>query len=232
MTFYYGLMFISIVFAGIGWLMSRKLRSVFAQNGRVPIASGLNGASVAKAMLEHYGISNVKIVQGQGSLTDHYNPSTKTVSLSPDVYNGRSVSAAAVAAHECGHAVQHAESYSMLQLRSKLVPVVNISAKMQQYFFMFAFALAGSMGNGVVLAIAIGLYGVTAAFALVTLPVEFDASNRALAWLESSGTTVGMEQDRAKSTLWWAAMTYVVAAIAALTQLLFLIFRLLGSRNN
>lgn len=232
MTFYYGLMFISIVFAGIGWLMSRKLRSVFAENGRVPIASGMNGAAVAKAMLEHYGISHVKIVQGQGSLTDHYNPSTKTISLSPDVFNGRSVSAAAVAAHECGHAVQHAEAYSMLQLRSKLVPVVNISAKMQQYFFMFAFAIAGSVGNNIVLTIAIGLYGVTALFALVTLPVEFDASNRALAWLDRSGTTVNVEHARAKSTLWWAAMTYVVAALAAVTQLLFLVFRLLGSRNN
>lgn len=212
--------------------MSRKLRSVFAENARVPIASGMNGASVAKAMLEHYGISHVKIVQGQGSLTDHYNPSTKTISLSPDVYNGRSVSAAAVAAHECGHAVQHAEAYSMLQLRSKLVPVVNLSARMQQYFFMFAFAIAGSVGNGTVLAIAVVLYGVTALFALVTLPVEFDASNRALAWLDSSGTTVNMEHDRAKSTLWWAAMTYVTAAIAAITQLLFLVFKLLATRRN
>ena len=230
---YYGLLFISIAFAGIGWLLSNRLRSVFAKYARVPIASGMNGAQVAEAMLRHYGISDVRITQGQGTLSDHYNPGNKTVNLSPDVYQGRNVSAAAVAAHECGHAVQHATAYSMLQLRSKLVPVVNISAKLQQYLFMFGFMLIGAnsyFGNTLLL-VAIVAFAITALFAVVTLPVEFDASRRALAWLETSGTAVGVEHEGAKTTLWWAAMTYVAAALAAVTQLLFLVYRFLGSRR-
>ena len=230
---YYGLIFISIVFAGIGWLLSQRLRSVFAKYARVPIASGMNGAEVAAAMLRHYGISNVRITQGQGTLSDHYNPANRTVNLSPEVYQGRNVSAAAVAAHECGHAVQHATAYSMLQLRSKLVPVVNISAQLQQYLFMFGFVLIGanSYFGHTLLLVAIVAFAITAAFALVTLPVEFDASRRALAWLETSGTAVGVEHAGAKTTLWWAAMTYVAAALAAVTQLLFLLARFLGSRD-
>lgn len=230
---YYGLIFISIVFAGIGWLLSQRLRSVFAKYARVPIASGMNGAQVAQAMLQHYGISDVRIVQGQGTLSDHYNPADKTVNLSPDVYQGRNVSAASVAAHECGHAVQHATAYSMLQLRSKLVPIVSISARLQQYLFMFGFMLIGAnsyFGNTLLL-VAIAAFAVTAIFAVVTLPVEFDASRRALAWLETSGTAVGVEHEGAKTTLWWAAMTYVAAALAAVTQLLFLLARFLGSRD-
>ena len=230
---YYGLIIISIVFAGIGWLLSQRLRSVFAKYARVPIASGMNGAEVAAAMLRHYGISNVRITQGQGTLSDHYNPADRTVNLSPEVYQGRNVSAAAVAAHECGHAVQHATAYSMLQLRSKLVPVVSISAKLQQYLFMFGFMLIGAnsyFGNTLLL-VAIAAFAITALFAVVTLPVEFDASRRALAWLETSGTAVGVEHAGAKTTLWWAAMTYVAAALAAVTQLLFLLARFLGSRD-
>lgn len=234
---YYGLIFISVTFAGIGWLLSQRLRGVFAKYARVPIASGMNGAQVAEAMLRHYGISDVRIVQGQGTLSDHYNPTDKTVNLSPDVYRGRNVSAASVAAHECGHAVQHATAYSMLQLRSKLVPVVSISARLQQYLFMFGFMLVGASGGAaggmgqVVLLVAIAAFAVTALFAIVTLPVEFDASRRALAWLETSGTAVGVEHEGAKTTLWWAAMTYVAAALAAVTQLLFLLARFLGSRD-
>lgn len=230
---YYGLIFISIVFAGIGWLLSSRLRSVFAKYARVPIASGMNGAQVAEAMLRHYGITDVRITQGQGTLSDHYNPANKTVNLSPEVYQGRNVSAAAVAAHECGHAVQHATAYSMLQLRSKLVPVVSISAKLQQYLFMFGFMLVGanSYFGDTLLIVAIAAFAITALFAVVTLPVEFDASRRALAWLDASGTAVGVEHEGAKTTLWWAAMTYVAAALAAVTQLLFLLARLLGSRD-
>ncbi len=230
---HFGLLIISGVFALIGWLLSSRLKSVFAKYARVPVASGLNGAQVAEAMLRHYGINDVKIVQGQGMLSDHYNPATKTVNLSPDVYEGRNVSAAAVAAHECGHAVQHAKAYSMLKLRSALVPVVNISAQLQQYLFMFGFMLMGAsnqIGN-TLLIVAIIAFAITAFFAVVTLPVEFDASNRALAWLESSGTAVGVEHEGAKTTLWWAAMTYVAAALAAVVQLLFLVMRLLGSRE-
>ncbi len=230
---YIGLIAISVVFAGIGWLLSQRLRSVFAQYSRVPLASGMNGAQVAQAMLVHYGISDVRIVQGQGTLSDHYNPSNKTVNLSPEVYGGHNVSAAAVAAHECGHAVQHATSYAALGLRSKLVPVVNVSAQLQQYLFMFGFMLIGAnsyFGN-TLLIVAIAAFAITALFALITLPVEFDASRRALAWLDASGTAVGVEHEGAKTTLWWAAMTYVAAALAAVTQLLFLLARLLGSRD-
>ena len=230
---YYGLIGISIVFAIIGWLLSSRLRSVFAKYARVPVASGLNGAQVAEAMLRHYGIHDVRIVQGQGTLSDHYNPATKTVNLSPEVYAGRNVSAAAVAAHECGHAVQHATAYSMLKLRSALVPVVSISAQLQQYLFMFGFMLVGAnsyFGN-TLLIVAIAAFAITALFAVITLPVEFDASRRALAWLDSSGTAIGVEHEGAKTTLWWAAMTYVAAALAAVVQLLFLLSRFLGSRD-
>ena len=225
------LIVISIVFAGIGWLMSSKLKNVFARYARVGTASGMTGAQVAQQMLRDSGLTDVRIVSSPGRLSDHYNPADKTVNLSPDVYNGRSVSAAAVAAHECGHAVQHATAYSMLQLRSKLVPVVSISAKVQQYLFMFGFVMVGALGNDLFLLLAIAAFGMTALFSLVTLPVEFDASRRALAWLETSGSTVGIEHDGARTTLKWAAMTYVVAALAAIAQLLYLVFYFLGSRD-
>ena len=225
------LIFISIAFAGIGWLMSSKLKSVFAKYARVGTASGMTGAQVAQQMLRDNGLTGVRIVSTPGRLSDHYNPADKTVNLSPDVYNGRSVSAAAVAAHECGHAVQHATAYSMLQLRSKLVPVVSISAKLQQYLWMAALVGFASFNNDLFLLLAIAAFAVTALFSLVTLPVEFDASRRALAWLETSGSTVGIEHDGARTTLKWAAMTYVVAALAAIAQLLYLVFYFLGSRD-
>ena len=228
----YGPLFIiSIVFAGIGWLLSSKLKSVFAKYSQVGTASRMSGAQVAQKMLNDHGLGDVQILQSQGMLSDHYNPQNKTVNLSPDVYNGRSVSAAAVAAHECGHAIQHAEAYSMLTLRSKLVPIVSISAKVQQYIFLLGFVAIGSLGTDLFLMIAIAAFGITALFAVITLPVEFDASNRALAWLSTTGSTVGMEHEGAKTTLWWAAMTYVAAALAAVAQLLYLVFYFLGSRD-
>lgn len=226
-----GIMIISAVFAGIGWLVQNQLKNKFKKYSQVGLVNGLSGREIAQKMLEHYGIYDVQIVQGQGTLTDHYNPQTKTVSLSPAIYQGRSVMAAAVASHECGHAVQHAESYSMLQLRSQLVPLVNISSRMQQYIFMFGFAMIGMLDNPIFLFIAIGLFAVTAAFSVVTLPVEFDASNRAMAWLESSGMARGNEYDGAKDALKWAAMTYVTAALAAVAQLLYLVWLFMGSRD-
>lgn len=225
-------MIISAVFAGIGWLVQNRLKSKFNQYNQVGLSNGMSGREIAQRMLEHYGIYDVQIVQGQGTLTDHYNPQTKTVSLSPAIYQGRSVMAAAVAAHECGHAVQHAELYSMLQLRSQLVPIVQISANIQQYFFMFAFGMTAYFNNTLFLVLAIVLFGITTAFSLVTLPVEFDASKRAMTWLENSGVARGREYEGAKDALKWAAMTYVTAALAALTQLLYLIFLLLQSQNN
>jgi Zn-dependent membrane protease YugP len=226
-----GLIVISVVFAGIGWLISNQLKNKFKKYGQVGLSNGLSGREIAEKMLAHYGIYDVQITQGQGMLTDHYNPQTKTVNLSPDIYNGRSVMAAAVAAHECGHAVQHAESYAMLKMRSAIVPLVNISANLQQYLFMFGFAMMGVLDNSIFLLIAIAAFGITTAFSLITLPVEFDASNRALAWLESSGTARGSEYDGAKDALKWAAMTYVSAALAALVQLLYLVWLFMGRRD-
>lgn len=227
---YMGLIIISIVFTGIGMLISGRLKSKFARYSQMPTGSGLSGAEVARQMLEHFGIRDVRIVQGEGMLTDHYNPQTKTVSLSPEVFQGRHVAAAAVAAHECGHAVQHANAYAMLQMRSALVPVVQISASLQQYLFMFGLVGMASFNSPIILMIAIAAFGVTTLFSLITLPVEFDASRRALVWLDSSNVARGQEYDGAKDALSWAALTYVAAALAALVQLLYLVMMFLNRR--
>lgn len=182
-------------------------------------------------MLSSYGLHDVQITQVDGQLTDHYNPADRTVNLSRDVYNGRNVAAAAVAAHECGHAVQHAEAYSPLKMRSALVPIVNISASIQQYLFMFALAGMGMFNSPWLLMIALVAFGITALFSLVTLPVEFDASKRALAWLDSSQMAVGSEYAGAKDALWWAAMTYVNAALSAVVSFMYLLLSFLGSRD-
>jgi len=219
------------VFAGIGWLASSRLKSKFEKYTKMPTENGESGAQVAQNMLNYFGINDVKIVQGQGMLTDHYNPLTKTISLSPEVHNGRHVSAAAVAAHECGHAVQHADAYSMLTLRSKLVPVVQISSKLQQFLFMAAmFGLASSVGGPYIMLALVITFGMTALFSLITLPVEFDASRRALVWLDESGTTLGANYDGAKDALTWAAMTYLVQALSALTLFFYFLLRYLGQR--
>ncbi|WP_116126182.1 zinc metallopeptidase [Lewinella sp. IMCC34183] len=223
---------ITLVFAGIGGLVSNRLKSKFRHYSQVPMTNRMSGAEVAERMLAHYGIRDVKVVAGEGMLTDHYNPSTKTVSLSPDVYEGRSVAAAAVASHECGHAVQHAEGYAWLQFRSKMVPVVQVASKFQSILLMLAVGgIAGGFGGQTLLLITIAVFGVTTLFSLLTLPVEFDASNRALAWLESSGTARGELHNGAKDALWWAAMTYVVAALSALAILFWLILRYMGRRD-
>lgn len=228
---YMGLIVISLIFTGIGMLISGRLKSKFAKYSLEPLQSGLSGQEVAKQMLNHYGITDVQIVQGEGMLTDHYNPQNKTVSLSPEVYQGRHIASAAVAAHECGHAVQHATAYSMLQMRSALVPVVQISSSLQKYLFMFGIVGMASFNSPIILLIAIGAFAVTTIFSLVTLPVEFDASKRALAWLDETNVTRGTEYDGAKDALTWAAMTYVAAALAALVQLLYLVFMFLGRRE-
>ena len=223
---------ITLVFAGIGAIVSNRLKSKFKHYSQVPMTNRMSGAEVAERMLAHYGIRDVKIVPGQGMLTDHYNPATKTVSLSPDVFQGRSVAAAAVASHECGHAVQHAEGYAFLKFRSAMVPVVQVASKFQSILLMLAIGgIAGGFGGRTILLITIIAFAVTTLFSLLTLPVEFDASNRALAWLESSGTARGELHDGAKDALWWAAMTYVVAALSALTILVWLVLRYMGQRN-
>lgn len=229
MSGYYGYMLIGGVLSLIGMVISQRLKSKFKQYSRVPIRSGMSGREIAEAMLRYYNVSDVNIVQGRGFLTDHYNPASKTVSLSPDVFQGRSIAAAAVAAHECGHAIQHATAYSMLQLRSALVPIVNLSAMAQQYLLIFAFMTLSTMP--MLMLITIAAFAVTTLFSFITLPVEFDASRRALEWLEQSNTMVGQEHDGAKDALWWAAMTYVSAALSSLVIVIFLVMRYMGSRD-
>lgn len=232
MMFYY---VIIGFFTLVGGIISSKLKSKFNQYARIPTSSRMSGAEVAAQMLRHYGVNDVRITQGKGMLTDHYNPVNKTISLSPEVYQGRHVSAAAVAAHECGHAIQHATAYSMLSMRSNLVPLVQFSAKMQQFLFIGFVAGASLMGSAIgnMLMIALTItFGVTALFSLVTLPVEFDASKRALVYLDQSGITRGSEYDGAKDALWWAAMTYVTKALSSLVMFLFFLLQIMGQRNS
>ena len=211
----------------IGMFVSSRLKSKFQKYSRVGIRSGMSGKEIAEEMLRHYNISDVRVVEGRGYLTDHYNPVTKTVSLSPPVYQGRNVAAAAVAAHECGHAVQHDTAYSMLQMRSKLVPAVKVATMAQQYLLIAALIMLGTFPQ--LLLVVIAAFAVTTLFSFVTLPVEFDASKRALVWLEQTGITQGSEFDGAKDALWWAAMTYVSAALASLVTLLYLVLRYASS---
>ncbi len=228
-----GYMLITVITAAIGGLVGKVLQKKIQKYLQVPMRSGLSGAQVAKQMLEHYGLHDVRIVEGQGFLTDHYNPQTKTISLSPNIYQGTSVASAAVAAHECGHAVQHAESYGFLKMRSAIVPIVQFSSKMQQFVLMGAFmgvGLGEAIGNTLMMA-AIAVFSITALFSFITLPVEFDASKRALAWLDETGITQGEEYDGAKDALKWAAMTYVAAALSALIMVLYLLTRLQSRRR-
>lgn len=210
----------------VGFLVQNRLKSKFHKYGQIGLSSGLTGHQVALNMLNHYGIHDVQVVMGEGFLSDHYNPQTKTVSLSPEVYQGRSVAAASVAAHECGHAVQHDTQYSMLKLRSAIVPVVKIAAVAQQWGFMAAIFLLGSFPQ--LLLIIIIAMAITTLFSLITLPVEFDASRRALVWLDNTGTTRGVEYDYAKDSLKWAAMTYLVAALSSVAMLIYFILSYFG----
>ncbi|MEO5561892.1 MAG: zinc metallopeptidase, partial [Chitinophagaceae bacterium] len=198
----------------------------------VPLLSGLSGREIAEKMLRENGIYDVKVTSVTGFLSDHYNPANKTVNLSPEVYEGRSVSAAAVAAHECGHAVQHATAYQWLALRSKLVPAVQISSGLVN-FVLLAGVIMAAYGNSTVLLIGIIMMSLTVIFTLITLPVEFDASNRALAWLNRTNVTNSEEYPKAKDALKWAATTYVVAALAAVVTLIqYILIYTSGSRRD
>lgn len=207
----------------VGAFVSNKLKSKFKYYSQVGIRSRLSGKEVAEKMLNFYGISDVKVVQGKGFLSDHYNPMSKTIALSPEVYQGINVSAAAVAAHECGHAVQHATSYPALAMRSGLVPLVKVASMAQQWLLMIAFMMINTMPS--IMLITIIAFGVTCLFSLVTLPVEFDASKRALVWLDETQVLQGEEYEGGKDALKWAAMTYVSAALSSFVMLLFLIYR-------
>ncbi|MDH4089487.1 MAG: zinc metallopeptidase [Cyclobacteriaceae bacterium] len=230
-----GAIVITVFFMLVGWIVSSRLKSKFHKYSQVHLNRDLSGADVARLMLADNGINDVQVVSVEGSLSDHYNPANKTVNLSPDVYNGRNASATAVAAHECGHAVQHAKAYRMLELRSALVPIQSISAKIINIVFMAmmfgAFAVKGLLSFDTALLVIIACYGVFALFALITLPVEFDASKRALVWIEARGIVTKQEHDMAKDALKWAAMTYVVAAIGAITMLLYYVMIFMGRRD-
>lgn len=217
------------------WLVSNRLQSKFAHYSQVQLRNGMSGKEIAEKMLHDNGIYDVKVTHVPGQLTDHYNPIDKTVNLSEAVYNERNAAVAAVAAHECGHAVQHAQAYAWLNLRSKLVPAVNISSNLSNILIIVGFVLgaAAKMGFGYWIAVAgVALFAISTAFAFITLPVEYDASNRALAWLKSKNMVTREEYAGAEDSLKWAARTYVVAAVGSLAQLLYWVFRLMGSSRD
>lgn len=226
------IMIVSFLFLGISMLVSMVLKGKFTKYSKVPLRNGLNGKEIAEKMLRENGIYDVKVVSVDGFLSDHYNPLNKTVNLSPDVYNGTSVSAAAVSAHECGHAVQHATAYQWLTLRSKLVPAVQVSSNLVNWVLLVGVIMAASGGNTTVLLVGIILMALTVIFSLITLPVEFDASKRALAWLSHTNATTADEYPKAKDALKWAAMTYVVAALAAVVTLIQYVMLYMGSRDR
>jgi uncharacterized protein len=222
---------VSLLFVGISMIVSMILKSRFAAFSKIPLASRLTGKEVAEKMLRENGIYDVKVTSVDGFLTDHYNPINKTINLSPEVYNNYSVAAAAIAAHETGHAVQHATAYTWLNLRSKLVPAVQFSSSIVNWILLIGIFMASS-GNPTLLLVGIALFAMTVIFSVVTLPVEFDASRRALAWLEHTNVTNSQEFPKAKNALTWAAMTYVVAALAAVVTLVQYIMIYMGSRNR
>ncbi|MCX8524318.1 MULTISPECIES: zinc metallopeptidase [Chryseobacterium] len=235
MTGYYLIIGISML---ISWLVSSRLKSKFEYYSNLHLSNGMSGKEVAEKMLRDNNIHDVQVISVPGQLTDHYNPADKTVNLSEGVYMQRNAAAAAVAAHECGHAVQHAVGYSMLQLRSKLVPVVNISSNLMQFVIiagigvMYATrSIENPNGNTLILLIGVIMFALTTLFAFITLPVEYDASNRAMKWLKDTGTVTAEEFVGVQDSLKWAARTYLVAAIGSLAQLLYWASLLMGSRR-
>ncbi len=217
------------IFMLLSWLVSSRLKSKFEKYSRVGLRSGLSGREIAEKMLRESGVDGVRVISTPGKLTDHYNPGDKTVNLSPDVYNGRSISAAAVAAHECGHAVQHARAYAFLKMRSALVPVISISSRYMQWILLIGILTVQSFPE--ILLAGIVMFALTTLFSFITLPVEFDATRRALLWLRETGLTVGEDHAYAKDALKWAALTYVVAALASLATLMYYIMIFLGNRR-
>lgn len=224
-----GIFVIMLLMMGASWYVSYKLKSKFRKYSEVPISSGLSGKEIAEKMLRDNGISDVQVVSVEGFLSDHYNPLKKTVNLSPEVYNGRNVAAAAVSAHECGHAVQHARAYAWLNMRSALVPVVQFSSSIMQWVLLAGVLLITTFPY--LLLAGIVMFAMTTLFSFITLPVEFDASKRALVWLNGTRLTQGEEHVQAKDALNWAAMTYVVAAIGSLATLLYYVAIFMGRRD-
>jgi hypothetical protein len=225
-----GAYLIGIIVMGVSFFVSWRLKSKFAQYSQVGLQNDLSGKEIAEKMLRENGIYDVRVISVEGQLTDHYNPQDKTVNLSNDVFYGRSVAAAAVASHECGHAVQHATAYGALQFRSAIVPFVSIASNWMQWIILAGILLINT--TIVPLAIGVALFAVTTLFSFITLPVEFDASRRALAWIDSRGIVNAREHEMAKDALKWAAMTYVVAAIGSLATLLYYVSILMGASRR
>lgn len=228
MTYYILIGLIALVSMSV----SSKLKRKFKEYSQLHLSNGMSGAEVAEKMLHDHGIYDVRVISTPGRLTDHYNPKDKTVNLSEAVYAQRNAAAAAVAAHECGHAVQHAQAYSWLQMRSQMVPIVQVASGLSQWVIMGGLILSATsaLGSSLML-IGIILYGIVTAFTLVTLPVEYDASNRAIKWMEAKHIVNQQELAGAKDSLKWAARTYLVAAIGALATLAYFVLRFLGSRD-
>lgn len=219
-----------IVIAIVGMIVQARLRSVFNKYSNVGLSNAMTGAEIAAKMLRDHNIHDVKITRTGGMLTDHYNPATKTVNLSDGVFSSRSIAAAAVACHECGHAIQHAQGYAPLRMRSALVPIVNFSSMMAQWVIILGLILLSVSGSTFVCWIGVGMIAMSALFSIITLPVEYNASNRALEWLESTRTLRDDEMDGARISLRWAARTYLVAALSAIASLLYYV-TLLNRRN-
>lgn len=212
----------------VSWLVGQQLKSRFEKYSRTPLQNGMSGREVAEQMLRDHGITNVKVISVPGQLTDHYNPANRTVNLSEPVYHARNAAAAAVAAHEVGHAVQHATAYSWLEMRSKLVPVVSVASQWMQWVLLGGILLINSFPQ--LLLIGIVLFAVTTLFSIITLPVEYDASNRALAWMTDRGIVTSSERAMSADALKWAARTYVVAAIGSIGTLLYYVMVYMNRR--
>ena len=224
-----GAYIIGIVFAIIGLIVSGVLKSKFKKYSQIPVKGGLTGKDIAERMLAENGIHDVQVISVAGQLTDHYNPVNKTVNLSEPVYSADSIAAAAVAAHECGHAVQHATAYSWLQMRSKMVPIVGVTSGWVPWVIIGGIIVGGSLGQTLLLA-GIILFGILTPFSFLTLPVEIDASNRAISWLQGSSLAGTMEMGKAKDALNWAGYTYVVAALGSLATLIYYIMLYMSRR--
>ncbi len=213
--------------------VSNTLKSKFKKYSRLSLRNGMSGKEIAEKMLADHGIRDVEVISVRGSLTDHYNPKNKTVNLSESVYNERNAAAAAVAAHECGHAVQHAKGYEWLRLRSQLVPVVGVASNLSMIVIIAGLVLMQMVSFGFEIAVVgVGLFGLGTLFSFITLPVEYDASNRALAWLERKNMVSREELAGSKDALKWAARTYVVAALGSLATLAYFAFQVFGGRRN
>lgn len=221
-----------LVIGLVGYIVQARLQAVFAKYAKVMAPGAMTGAEIAEKMLRENRIHNVRVTHVKGHLTDHFNPATMTVNLSDSVYSSRSISALAVACHECGHAVQHAQGYAPLVMRSQLVPIVSFASRAAQWVIILGLILMASTNNTVVMWVGIGLIGLSALFSLVTLPVEYNASSRALAWLEGSRTLQGVEVGYAREALNWAARTYLVAALGAVASVLYYVMLVMGGRRD